>query len=115
MNVHYYVIEQYPLQTVACFLTDEDAQDFVQEHEARLKAPAVVVRMAQSVQWVDGDITCAICEKETKESLTVTEGEGGMVFDEPVCQKCADWQFRLSQMDDDDIAYERARANGWED
>jgi len=54
--------------------------------------------------------TCPRCHRKDRE----VSDDGG-AFTEPLCKECRDWLERLSQMDAFDIAYERARANGWED
>jgi len=43
------------------------------------------------------------------------DSEAGIEFTQPICKKCREWCIQDFQMDDFDRAYERARANGWED
>jgi hypothetical protein len=56
--------------------------------------------------------TCPGCDK----TVTVSDRPSGTTrFTEPVCEDCREEALREAEMDSFDVAYERARANGWAD
>ena len=57
--------------------------------------------------------TCPSCGADGKPLSDAPEH--GVTFTVPLCVRCRDREIRNSCMDDFDIAYERARALGWED
>jgi hypothetical protein len=66
----------------------------------------------EELQGITKADTCPRCGKF---DVLDDEMEAGVRFLEPLCYKCREIELARSQMDSFDIAYERARANGWED
>jgi endogenous inhibitor of DNA gyrase (YacG/DUF329 family) len=55
------------------------------------------------------------CPSCGKVALLSEERIGAVSFTEPICGTCREKELVQWQMDSFDIAYERARANGWPD
>ena len=56
--------------------------------------------------------TCPSCYRR---AVLSDETERSVIFEEAICEKCRQEAIKELYMDSFDIAYERARANGWAD
>ena len=56
--------------------------------------------------------TCPRCKRR---AVLSDASERSIIFDEPLCAKCRASVIHDLSMDSFDVAYERARANGWAD